>query len=146
MKKAGWTTVLLACVTLILASPERLAAQDKTDTSTAADWKTNCACHTEYRTKLMFSASETTTADGKRTVAWAAMNRTRFVAVFKKLVLDRVPALKKRRDTILAGIARAPGGRRVVLLPELHKMINRFWDDIDTAAAKHGVICQPKKK
>ncbi|MBN2345789.1 MAG: hypothetical protein JXO51_05305 [Candidatus Aminicenantes bacterium] len=115
------------------------------DTSTAADWQVNCAQFRTYRGELIFTAAETTTADGQRVVAWAANDRAAFLAVFRGLALDGVPELKRRRDRILAEAEHAPGGGRLVILPGLSGMIDSLWRDIEAEAQRHGISCREPK-
>jgi hypothetical protein len=120
------------------------SARAAVDTSTAADWQANCALFQEYHDGLIFSAIETTTADGKRTVAWAAQDRARYLGVFLRLALDGVPELKLRRDRILEEAGKAPGGGSVAILPKLDGMVSALWKEIEAAAKKHGVSCRPQ--
>lgn len=112
------------------------------DTSTSADWQVNCAQFRKYNGELIFTATETTAPDGKRTVALVANDRDAFLAVFRGLALDGVPALKQRRDRILVEAEKAPGDGTVAILPDLSAMIDSLWRDVEAAAGKHGVSCQ----
>ncbi len=118
------------------------AAAEAVDTSTSADWQANCAQFRRYNGELIFTATETTAADGKRAVAWMANDRGAFLAVFRDLTLDGVPELKQRRDRIVAEAEKAPGDRTVAIFPDLSALIDSLWSDIAAAARKHGVDCK----
>lgn len=115
------------------------------DSSTAEDWQVNCAQFRKYRGELIFTAAETTSADGRRVVAWAANDRDAFLAVFRGLALDGVPELKRRRDRILAEAEKAPGGGRLAILPGLSAMIDSLWRDIEAAAKTRGIACRKSR-
>ncbi len=117
-------------------------AQAAVDTSTAEDWQANCALHRQYFNGLIFTAVETTLADGQRAVAWSTRDRAAYLDVFLGLKLDGVPDLKRRRGLILAEAAQAPGGGGIAILPKLDGMVRSFWKEIEAAAQRHGVACR----
>lgn len=120
----------------------REEAAKAVDTSTAEDWQANCALHRQYHNGLIFSAVETTTPEGRRTVAWSTRDRDAYLDVFRQLKLEGVPDLKQRRDLILAEAAQAPGGSGIAILPKLDGMVRSLWKEIEAAALKHGVSCR----
>jgi hypothetical protein len=146
MIKMKSAPVWILCACLLASTAMCAPARNSVDTSTVEDWKTNCALRQEYSNGLIFSAVETTTAKGERTVAWTAEDRSKYLAVFKKLALDGVPVLKAHRDRILEEAGKAPGGGSIAILPKLGEMVSSFWEDIEAAAKRHGVSCRLGKE
>jgi hypothetical protein len=122
--------------------PVREQAAKAVDTSTAEEWRANCALHRQYHNGLIFTAVETTTPDGQRAVAWSTRDRAAYLDLFRALALNGVPELKRRRDLILEEAARAPGGSGIAILPKLDEMVRSLWKEVEAAALRHGVSCR----
>jgi hypothetical protein len=114
-------------------------AKSEADNSTQEDWKANVALRHEYRNKLIFTATETTSPAGGKEMSLIANNRVAFVSILKRLKPDGVPSMSEKRRNILKMIVKAPGGYRVALPEKLATDISDFWDEVLKYAEKYGV-------
>ncbi len=114
-------------------------AKSEVDNSTQEDWKTNVALWHEYRNKLIFTATETTSRTGKKEISLIANNRDALISIFERLKLDGVPSMNEKRKNILGIIEKAPGGNRVAMSENLSNDVSAFWDEVLRYAEKYGV-------
>lgn len=128
--------LFLSLIVLIFSA---CRAEFEVDNSTAEDWKTNIALWKEYRSKLVFTATETTSPTGKKEYSLIAHNRKALISIFESLKLDGVPSMDEKRENILKMINNAPGGNRVNMSGKLSTDISNFWDKVLKYAEKHGV-------
>lgn len=126
-------------LTLIILLALACGAKSEADNSTREDWKTNVVLWQEYRNKLIFTATETTSRTGKKEMSLIANNRDALISIFKRLELDGVPSMNEKRKNILMMIDKAPGGNRVAMSEKLSTEISAFWDEILKYAEKYGV-------
>ncbi|MBN1695611.1 hypothetical protein JW879_09505 [candidate division WOR-3 bacterium] len=126
-------------LTLIILLALACGAKSEADNSTREDWKTNVALWHEYRSKLIFAATETTSRTGEKEMSLIANNRDVLISIFKRLKLDGVPSMNEKRGTILRMIDKAPGGNRVAMSEKLATDISSFWDEVLKYAEKYGV-------
>ncbi len=126
-------------LTLIILLILTCGAKSEVGNSTQEDWKTNVLLWHEYRNKLIFTATETTSPTGKKEMSLVAHNRDALVSIFKRLELDEVPSMNEEREDILKMIKQAPGGERVNMSEKLATDISFFWDEILKYAEKHGI-------
>ncbi len=126
-------------LTLIILLELACGAKSEADNSTQKDWKTNVALWHEYRNKLIFTATETTSRTGEKEMSLIANNRDALISIFKRLELDGVPYMNEKRGTILRMIDKAPGGNRVAMSEKLATDISAFWDEVLKYAEKYGV-------
>jgi hypothetical protein len=126
-------------LTLIILLVSACGAKSEADNSTREDWKTNVALWQEYRNKLIFTATETTSRTGKKELSLIANNRDALISIFKRLKLDGAPSMNEKRMNILIMIDKAPGGSRVVMSEKLSTEISAFWDEVLKYAEKYGV-------
>jgi hypothetical protein len=114
------------------------------DTSTADDWKANCAARHHYRNGLIFTATEST-ENGQKALALST-SRAPYLAAFAGLRLDGVPELKAQREQLLAMAEKTPGGNRIHIGPQLGQADRGLWEAVMRAAMAHGVDCQALEK
>jgi hypothetical protein len=126
-------------LTLIVLLALACGAKSEADNSSREDWKTNVALWYEYRSKLIFTATETTSRTGEKEMNLIANNRDALISIFKRLELDGVPSMNEKRGTILRMIDRAPGGDRVAMSEKLATDISAFWDEVLKYADKYGI-------
>jgi hypothetical protein len=128
--------VFLMLIILILTT---CGTESEADNSTKEDWETNIALRHEYRNKLIFTATETTSPTGKKGMSLVAHNRDSLISIFERLQLEGVPSMDERRDDILKMIKESSGGERVNMSGKLATDISNFWDKVLKYAEKHGV-------
>jgi hypothetical protein len=126
-------------LTLIILLASACGAKSEADNSTREDWKINVTLWQEYRNKLIFTATETTSRTGEKEMSLIANNRDALISIFKRLKLDGVPSMNEKRKNILTIIDKAPGGSRVVMSEKLSTEISAFWDEVLKYAEKYGV-------
>jgi len=147
--------VATACDALLLAvaaargpaeqpirAPVKEEASKTADTSSAEEWRNNCALHRRYHNERIFSAVETAAPDGQRTVASSTRDRRAYLDTIRALKLDSVPEWMRQRGLILEEAASAPGGRGIAILPRLNGMVRLLWHEVEAAARKHGISCR----
>jgi len=124
-------------LTLIILLLSTCGAKYDGDNSTAEDWKTNVALWHTYRNKLIYKATESTSAEGGTRLV--VSNRKILISIFERLELDGVPSMNKERENILKMIERTTVGDKVDMSGKLAADISNFWDKVLNYAEKHGV-------
>lgn len=100
-------------------------------------WRQNCELIWAYGNRLIFSATET---NGK--VYMVANNRTAYTEIFKNLILDDEPKLKKCQEKILQLIEQTPEKYEVAITPDLAAEVSYLREAISKKLAFHGITCK----
>ena len=124
------------CLLIILSAPCVNAQSEEMKKTSNQTWVKNCTLRSNYRSKLIFTATQT-----GNNVCWVANNRRAYISVFDGLLLDNTPAIKLRRDKIMKLISMAPGEHSVMISAELSQEVDALWDDILTKAKSIGIKC-----